>query len=97
MILATAQAVQDFSVQAIEFNVTAELPPGANGLLKLLNWLFWGVLLACMASIVFSGGKMAWEKWNQGTIQAPKILLGALVGAIVSGSANAILNAVAGG
>jgi hypothetical protein len=39
---------------------------------------------------------MAWEKWNQGSIQAPKILLGALVGAIVSGSANAILNAVAG-
>jgi hypothetical protein len=97
MILATALAVQDISVRAIEFNVTAELPPGANGLLRLLNWLLWGVFLACMAAIVASGGKMAWEKWNQGSLQAPKMLLGACVGSIISGSANAILNAVAGG
>lgn len=95
MILHTAQTVVDTTVLAIEFNPTPELPPGANGALKLLNFLLWAVFLACMAAIVYSGGKFAWERWNQGSAQAPKMLLGALGGAIIAGSANAILNSVA--
>lgn len=96
MLVHTAHTLTDTAVLAIEFNVTPELPPGSNGLLKLVNYFLWGVLLACMAAIVFSGAKFAWEKWNQGSAQAPKMLLGALVGAIIAGSANAILNSVAG-
>lgn len=79
---------------AIDFSPTAEVPPGAAGLLKLLNWLMWGVMLACVAALVYSGGKFAWEKWNHGSTEAPKILVGALVGAIIAGSAGAILTAV---
>lgn len=88
--------VYDTAVLAVQFDVSPEIPPGANGLLKLLNWLLWGVMLACVAALVFSGGKFAWEKWSQGQTDAPKMLIGSLVGAIVAGSANAILNAVAG-
>lgn len=88
--------IHDTAILAVEFNISPEVPPGANGLLKLLNWLLWGVMLACVAALVFSGGKFAWEKWTQGQSDAPKMLIGALVGAIVAGSASAILNAVAG-
>ena len=88
--------VYDTAVLAVQFDVSPEVPPGANGLLKLLNWLLWGVMLACVAALVFSGGKFAWEKWSQGQTDAPKMLVGSLIGAIVAGSANAILNAVAG-
>ncbi|REK78027.1 hypothetical protein DVG80_32445 [Rhodococcus erythropolis] len=88
--------IHDTAILAVEFNISPEVPPGANGLLKLLNWLLWGVMLACVAALVFSGGKFAWEKWTQGTTEAPKMLVGSLVGAIVAGSASAILNAVAG-
>ena len=87
-------AAHDAAVLAIEFNITPEVPPGSAGFLRILNWLLWGVLLACVAAIVLSGGKMAWEKWNQGATQAPKMLLGALAGAVIAGGANAILNAV---
>ncbi|MFD4268146.1 hypothetical protein [Rhodococcus sp. NPDC058481] len=87
--------VTSTALLAIEFDINAEVPPGANGLLKLLNWLLWAVMLACVAAIVFSGGKFAWEKWQHGSSEAPKMLVGALVGAIVAGSASAILNAVA--
>ncbi|NMD64271.1 UNVERIFIED_ORG: hypothetical protein FNL38_11180 [Nocardia globerula] len=88
--------IHDTAILAVEFNISPEVPPGANGLLKLLNWLLWGVMLACVAALVFSGGKFAWEKWTQGSTEAPKMLVGSLVGAIVAGSASAILNAVAG-
>ncbi len=27
---------------AVNFDINPEVPPGANGLLKLLNWLLWG-------------------------------------------------------
>ncbi len=54
-----------------------------------------GVTLACVAALIFSGGKFAWEKWQHGSGgDSPKMLVGALVGAIVAISANQILSAV---
>ena len=78
----------------VSFNITPEVPPGANGLLKILNWLLWGVTLACVAALVFAGGKFAWEKWQHGQADSPKMLVGAMVGAIISLSASQILSAV---
>ncbi|AVP71445.1 hypothetical protein [Prescottella equi] len=86
--------VLDTAVLAQNFDINPEVPPGANGLLKLLNWLLWGVTLACVAALVFSGGKFAWEKWQNGQSDAVKMLVGSLVGAIVAISANSILSAV---
>ena len=78
----------------VSFNITPEVPPGANGLLKILNWLLWGVTLACVAALVFAGGEFAWEKWQNGQADSPKMLVGAMVGAIISLSASQILSAV---
>lgn len=87
-------AAHDTAVLAIEFNITPEVPPGANGFLRLLNWGLWAALLACVAAIVYNGAKMGWEKWNQGATTAPKALIATLAGAVISGGANGILNAI---
>ncbi|WP_072691482.1 hypothetical protein [Rhodococcus marinonascens] len=86
--------IADTAILAVEFDVTPELPPGASGILRLLNWLLWFVLLACVAAVIFSGGKFAWEKWSRGESGAVTMLIGSLVGAIIAGSATTILNAV---
>jgi len=89
------QTALDTAILAqVSFNITPEVPPGANGLLKILNWLLWGVTLACVAALVFAGGKFAWEKWQHGQADSPKMLVGAMVGAIISLSASQILGAV---
>lgn len=90
------ETVYHTATLAVEFNVNPEIPPGANGLLKILNWGLWGVMLSCVAGVIISGGKFAWEKWSQGHTDAPKMLIGSLAGAVVAGSANALLNAVTG-
>jgi hypothetical protein len=90
----TFHTVTDTVLFAIELDINPEAPPGANGLLKLLNWLLWGVFIACVAAVVFSGGKFAWEKWSSGSSDAMKMLVGSLVGAVIAGSASQILNAV---
>lgn len=84
----------DIVAAGIEFNITPQAMPGSNGLVKLVSWLLWAVMLACVASLIFSGGKFAWEKWSQGSSDAAKMMVGSLVGAIVAGGANTILNAI---
>ena len=92
--LHTFHTVTDTVLFAIDVEINPEPPPGAGGLLKLLNWLLWGVFIACVAAVVFSGGKFAWEKWSSGSSDAMKMLVGSLVGAVIAGSASQILNAV---
>lgn len=90
------QTVLDTAIlaQAPSFDINPEVPPGANGLLRILNWLLWGVTLACVAALVFAGGKFAWELRQHGQADSPKMLVGAMVGAIIALSANQILGAV---
>lgn len=86
--------IYDTAILAVDFNVTAELPPGANGFLRILNWILWIVLFGCVAAVIVAGGKFAWEKWSRGESDAVKMLLGSLAGAVIAGSATTILNAV---
>ncbi|MBH5144252.1 MULTISPECIES: hypothetical protein [Rhodococcus erythropolis group] len=86
--------IYDTAILAVGFEVTPELPPGANGFLRILNWILWIVTFACVAAVIVSGGKFAWEKWSRGESDAVKMLLGSLGGAVVAGSAVQILNAV---
>ncbi len=74
--------------------ISPEAPPGSNGLLKLMRWLMWVVLLAGIAGIIYGGGRFAWERWNGGALESPKIVIGALVGGVIATSAAAIMNAV---
>lgn len=87
--------IYDTAILAIEFDIDPEVPPGARGFLRILNWVLWFVLFACVAAVIVSGAKFAWEKWSQGSSDAVKMLLGSLGGAVVAGSAVQILNAVA--
>ncbi|MBO0878808.1 MAG: hypothetical protein J2P17_00125 [Mycobacterium sp.] len=75
-------------------NYKPEKPPNADGLIKLMRYLAWLVLLAGVAAIMFAGGKFAWEKWWGGVFESPKMVLGALIGGIVATSAGTLMNAV---
>ncbi|PPJ35841.1 hypothetical protein C5E45_23845 [Nocardia nova] len=75
-------------------NYHPEKPPNADGLITLMRYLSWLVLLCGVAAIMFAGGKFAWEKWYGGVLESPKMILGALVGGIVASSAGTLMNAV---
>lgn len=77
-------------------NVVPTAPPGSNQLLRIVGWLSWAAMTAGVAGIIFAGGKFAWERWHGGAMEAPKIVLGALIGGILVTSAGAIMNAVVG-
>ncbi len=80
---------------AVEFDTTPVQPPGFEGLVKILGWISWGVSAALIAAVLVSGGKFAWERHQTGVTEAPKMLLGALIGAVIAGGAGTILNAIA--
>lgn len=75
-------------------NVTPQVPPGSNQILRIVGWLSWAAMTAGVAGIIFAGGKFAWERWHGGAMESPKIVLVALVGGILITSAGAIMNAV---
>ncbi|MCX5042504.1 hypothetical protein OG921_04870 [Aldersonia sp. NBC_00410] len=81
-------------VQGVIGDLSPEAPPGSNGFLRLIRWLMWAVLLAGVAALIFAGGKFGWEKYNGGTLESPKIVLGALVGGVIATAAGTIMNAV---
>ncbi|MFE2999753.1 hypothetical protein ACFXG4_32730 [Nocardia sp. NPDC059246] len=81
-------------VLAQQVHITPEQPPGANGLIKIVNWLSWFVMLAGIAALIYAGGKFAWERWHGGAVEAPKIVLGALVGGIIATSAGTIMTQI---
>lgn len=75
-------------------NFQPEAPPGSQNLEKLVRYLVWFVLLSGVSALIFAGGKFAWEKWQAGMIESPKMIVGALIGGIVATSAGSIMNAV---
>ncbi|MET8425477.1 MULTISPECIES: hypothetical protein [unclassified Nocardia] len=81
-------------ILAQQVQITPEQPPGANGLIKIVNWLSWFVMLAGIAALIYAGGKFAWERWHGGAVEAPKIVLGALVGGIIATSAGTIMTQI---
>ncbi len=87
-------AAEQSTVLAQVTNYTPEVPPNADGLLRLVRYLMWFVLLSGVAAIIFAGGRFAWEKWYGGQLESPKMVLGALIGGIVATSAGTLMNAV---
>ncbi|MCU1641736.1 hypothetical protein [Nocardia sp.] len=91
----TSQLLLDaVSVLAQQVTITPEAPPGSQGILKIVNWLSWFVMLAGIAALIYAGGKFAWERWHGGAVEAPKIVLGALVGGIIATSAGTIMTQI---
>ncbi|MEU1981599.1 hypothetical protein [Nocardia sp. NPDC019395] len=86
-----------YTVLAQLGNPTPEPPPLSDKITQMTQYLTWFVLLSGVTSIVFGGGKFAWEKWNGGSLTAPKQIAGAMMGGAVATSAGTIMNAVMGG
>ena len=102
MLLTTVQAAHDMYqslpltgvMHADAINITPEAPPKSDGFLRLVRWLLWGVTLSGVAALIYAGGKFGWEKYNGGTLESPKIVVGALIGGVIAMSAGTIINAV---
>lgn len=91
MMLHTVQSGFELLAQ---IDLTPEAPPKSDSFLRLGRWLMWGVLFAGVCALVYGGGKFGWEKYNGGTLESPKIVVGALIGGVIATSAGTIMNAV---
>lgn len=85
-----------FSTLAQVGNPTPEAPPLADKLMTMVRYLTWFAILSGIVSIVFAGGKFAWEKWSGGALQSPKQVAGAMIGGVVATSAGTIMNTLIG-
>ncbi|WP_405161978.1 hypothetical protein OG203_37600 [Nocardia sp. NBC_01499] len=85
-----------FNTLAQVSNPTPEAPPLSDKLLQMVRYLTWFALLSGILAIVYAGGKFAWEKWQGGALQSPKMIAGAMIGGVIATSAGTIMNAVLG-
>ncbi|MGY4100789.1 hypothetical protein ACW2Q0_14725 [Nocardia sp. R16R-3T] len=77
-------------------NPTPQAPPLSDKLLQLVRYLTWFALLSGIVSIIYAGGRFAWEKWSGSALQSPKMVAGALIGGVVATSAGTIMNSIIG-
>ncbi|MEV4236535.1 MULTISPECIES: hypothetical protein [unclassified Nocardia] len=77
-------------------NPTPQAPPLSDKLLQMVRYLTWFALLSGIISIIYAGGRFAWEKWSGGAMQSPKMVAGALIGGVVATSAGTIMNSILG-
>jgi hypothetical protein len=77
-------------------NPTPEAPPISDKIMQLVRYLTWFAIRSGIISIIYAGGRFAWEKWNGGALQSPKMVAGAMIGGVVATSAGTIMNAVIG-
>ncbi|MEV6279672.1 hypothetical protein [Nocardia sp. NPDC051832] len=88
-------ALQDTVLTQVVGNPAPEAPPLADKLMHLGKYFTWLVQLSGITAITYGGGRFAWEKWNGGNLQSPKMIAGAVTGGAVATSAGSIMNMVA--
>ena len=73
-----------------------EAPPGSDAILKLVGWVAWIAFAACVVGVLKAGGLLAaMGIGNRGSGDHGMALVASIAGAIVCGSAAAIVTAVA--
>jgi hypothetical protein len=77
-------------------NPTPQAPPLSDKLLQMVRYLTWFALLSGVISIIYAGGRFAWEKWSGSAMQSPKMVAGAMIGGLVATSAGTIMNSILG-
>jgi hypothetical protein len=77
-------------------NPTPQAPPISDKLMQMVRYLTWFAILSGIVSIIYAGGRFAWEKWSGSALQSPKMVAGAMIGGVVATSAGTIMNAVLG-
>ncbi|WP_328392002.1 hypothetical protein [Nocardia sp. NBC_00416] len=89
-----ASVMDAVSVYAQVSDPTPEAPPLADKIMKFVGYATWLAILSGIVSIVYAGGRFAWEKWSGSGLQSPKMVAGAMIGGVVATSAGTIMNAV---
>ncbi len=73
-----------------------EAPPGSDSILKVVGWIAWIAFAACVVGVLKAGGLLAaMGIGNRGSGDHGMALVASIAGAIVCGSAAAIVTAVA--
>ena len=72
-------------------NPTPEAPPGSEGLLTLLNWLSWIVIICGLAGFLISLCLLAFSAWTGREVVGVKGLVIAIVVCILATSAGTII------
>ncbi|MCF4006119.1 hypothetical protein L1O03_02865 [Corynebacterium uropygiale] len=73
-------------------STTPVAPPGADRFQWLVSIFTWFCYIAAVLGIVYGGARFAWEKWVRGgDLQAPKIIMGALIGGVVMAIAPSLI------
>ncbi|MEU8899190.1 hypothetical protein [Nocardia sp. NPDC048505] len=87
-------ALQDTVMAQVVGNPAPEAPPLADKLMQMGRYFTWLVQLSGITAITYGGGRFAWEKWNGGGLQSPKMIASAMAGGAVATSAGTIMNSV---
>ncbi|MFF0494337.1 hypothetical protein ACFYTQ_35415 [Nocardia sp. NPDC004068] len=91
----TTLVMQSTDVLAqIDTNLTPQAPTGSGGFVMIARIIMWCVLFAGIVAVVVGGGWLAWEKFNGGLNNAPKVIIAAFIGGIVAVSASGLMNMV---
>lgn len=77
-------------------NPSPEAPPLSDKIMQFVRYATWFAMLSGILSIIYAGGKFAWEKWSGSGMESPKMVAGAMIGGVVATSAGTIMNAVIG-
>lgn len=94
MSIIAASFMDAVSVYAQVTDPTPEPPPLADKIMQFVRYATWLAILSGIVSIVYAGGRFAWEKWSGSGLQSPKMVAGAMIGGVVATSAGTIMNTV---
>jgi len=76
-------------------NPHAQTPPGMGKMTTVLNWASWGACITCLLVFIISGAVAAIHASSGRSAGAGfKVAAVALVGAVFTGAAGAIMNAL---
>lgn len=92
----SAAVVDTVTILAQLDDPTPQPPPLADKAMQFVRYATWLAMLSGVISIIYAGGRFAWEKWSGSGMQSPKMVAGAMIGGVVATSAGTIMNAVIG-
>lgn len=87
-------AVHEFVAQVAD--PTPQAPPISDQIDRLVRYFTWFVLLSGVLGITVAGGRFAWEKWNNGSLASPKMVVGGMLGGVIATSAGTLMNSLIG-
>ncbi len=72
-------------------NPSPEQPPGTEGLVTILNWISWIVMVGGIAGFLISAGYLAFSAWTGREINGFKGLVLAIIACILAAGVGGIM------